>query len=103
MTHQRKPKNFGKKNKNFFLNNFSGFDNIEFSNIKLPNYYQKNLPEYLKKICFIKELKRFFRFEIVNLIYEKYKKDFILVGTSWQKYGIKSLKTNYSIKKKRTY
>ena len=94
-------KQLWQKNKDYFLNNFNKINYIDFSNIKLPDYHQKNLPEYLKKLCFIKELKRFFRFEIVNLINENYKKDFILVGTSWQKYGIRSLKTNYSIKKKR--
>ena len=92
---------FWHKNKDYFLNNFHKINYIEFSNIQLPDYHQKNLPEYLKKLSFIKELKRFFRFEIVNLIHENYNKDFILVGTSWQKYGIRSLKSNYSIKKKK--
>jgi hypothetical protein len=77
--------NLWKKNKIELTNDFTKIDDIFFW--KKFNFFNK------KKICFsyYRHFKNLLRLEIVKKLSNKYRKNFLLVGSSWSNFGIKSI------------
>lgn len=77
--------NLWKKNKIELINDFTKIDDIFFW--KKFNFFNK------KKICFsyYRHFKNLLRFEIVKKLFHRYRKNFLLVGSVWSNFGIKSI------------
>ncbi len=76
--------NFWKKNKRKLLKNFTKIDDINFW--KQLSFFDN------KQLCFsyYRKIKSLLRFEIIKKLKNKYKNDFLLIGTNWTDYKIKS-------------
>ena len=81
------------KYKEAILKDFTIIDQINFWKECLPNEEIKFINKNYRVV------KLFLRFEIIKHLKEKFKENFILIGSDWNKYDIESLPSNYNIKK----
>ena len=86
-------KKFWERSKKSILSDFTIIDSISFWNHYFPNCDVRIINQYYRK------LKLLLRYEIVLHLKEKFKENFILIGSDWSKLSIEHHESNYNIKK----